>query len=178
MKRMRITQGAGWIGSALLVLALLLATTSAQAQLAKSGKFNIQFNWHFNGTNNELGEKHSSFIGQTWGLLSNSSGSGFLHNAGGRCSAANVVKDGKAIFVGGCVFWDADGDAAVIDYNGANDTDGWGKGTLEWRGGTGKYTGITGKTRYRHRIVTYRGNGGTSGEGEGYSLWEGEYHLP
>ena len=175
MKRMWKALVAAVFGVAVLVLGL---AAPAEAQLAKSGKFTAQFNWHFQGTNNELGEKYSSAFGQAWGVVNNSAGSGFLHNAGSRCASLNVAKEGKANDAGGCVLWDADGDAVVLDYSCASDSDGWCKGTFEWTGGTGKYSGISGKTKFRHRAVTYRGTGGPNGEGEGYSLWEGEYRLP
>lgn len=173
---MKTMRSMGWLGMAALML--LAAATSAQAQMAKSGKFTAQFSWHFEGKNHELGEKYTSWSGQNWGVVINSAGAGFMHNAVGRCDANNVVKDGKEVAAGGCVFWDGDGDSAVIDWNGANDADGWTKGTFEWRGGTGKYSGITGKSKFKHRVLSYRGNGGPNGEGEGYSLWDGEYRLP
>jgi hypothetical protein len=158
-------------------LVVLGVAGQAQAQLAKSGKFSGQFSWHYDGRSDQLGEKYSIWTGRAWGLFNNAAGSGFLHNAVVQCTGNDLAKGDTTLSVGGCAIWDADGDAAVVDWNCMQGSDGWCKGAFEWRGGTGKYNGITGKVRFRHTGLTYRPDG-IWNTGEGYSLWEGEYRLP
>ncbi|MHB2209737.1 hypothetical protein [Methylobacterium sp. CM6257] len=77
----------------------------------------------------------------------NTAGSGFLHNLAGRCvGLATLDNDAKTVESHGyCVYADAAGDQIFEKYDypvqaqGANL-----KGTAEWTGGTGKFSGISG----------------------------------
>ena len=151
--------------------ALMIALASAaQAQITKSGTYSAWFGWHSFGTLTDLGKDVMHWHGEFNGAIRNDAGSGFLHDASVICPGATLIVGGHWYPRGNCIITDKDGDRATLvwlcDAKLGERCD----GPFEWVGGTGKYTGITGKSTF---------NGGFVGAGpQGYSLWKGEWRLP
>jgi len=149
-----------------------LAAFSAPAysQMPKSGTYSAWFGWHSYGTLADLGNGVMHWHGQFDGALRNDAGSGFMHQAAVICPGATLIVGGHAYYRGNCVLTDKDGDRATLVWQCDAKLGARCDGPMEWVGGTGKYTGITGKNTF---------NGGFVGAGpQGYSLWKGDWRLP
>lgn len=88
----------------------------------------------------------------------NTSGSGFLNNMAGRCvGMATLDNEAKTVESHGrCVYADAGGDQIFEKYDYPVQAQGINlKGTAEWTGGTGKFTGISGDVQLTNsRLAT------------------------
>ena len=142
----------------------------AQTPIAKSGTYSAWFGWHSFGTLTDLGKGVMQWHGEFAGALRNDSGSGFMDGASVVCPGATLIVDGHAYYRGSCILTDKEGDRATLVWQTDAKVGDRGDGTMEWVGGTGKYTGIKGNNTF---------NGGVVGAGpQGYSLWKGEWRLP
>ena len=144
--------------------------STAGAQIAKSGTYSGWFGWHSVGTLTDLGGGVLQWHGEFDGALRNEAGSGFMHNAAVICPGATLIVAGHAHFRGNCIVTDQDGDRATLVWMCDAKVGERCDGPMEWVGGTGKYSGITGRNTF---------NGGFVGAGpQGYALWKGEWRLP
>ena len=163
-------------------LSLGLFCISAQAQLAKSGKYSLYYSWHAIGQMIPLAEGFVLNSGSAWGGLINREGSGFLHDTPTSCAAAVKGVGGNFSETGFCASTDVDGDRVYMRWVCSYDAKGWCVGDFDWTDGTGKYKGISGKNKIRYKAFGFRAGEATHNATpfavEGYSIWEGEYRLP
>ncbi len=103
------------------------------------------------------------------GVIFNDAGKGFLHKARVDCTLMNDVNQGRANANGTCVVTDADGDKVFVEWKCAGAMPAC-PGDERWVGGTGKYNGISGNSKFQGNFI-----GAT---GAGWSDWNGEYKLP
>jgi hypothetical protein len=155
------------VGASILVFtAVSLASAD---DLAKSGKYTAHFGWVFKGDVQELGTSRSVSVGMVSGVAFNDTGKGFIHKARVDCALMNDVNQGRANATGTCVVTDADGDKIFMDWKCAGTMPAC-PGDERFVGGTGKYKGISGSSKFQGNFV------GTTGAG--WSDWNGDYKLP
>jgi hypothetical protein len=155
----------------LTVLAVLVVTASASAQLAKQGSYSAHYGYHNTAKVTEMEKDHVFVTGENIGTVFNDSGRGFLHAAAVVCPLVvdNVKNTPNAH--GYCVATDADGDKAFLVWKCKSPQPGARcEGDFQWTGGTGKYTGLTGSN-------TFSG-GAVPKTASGYAVWKGEWRLP
>lgn len=157
------------ITSALAIAAACFSLGTSAADLPKSGMFSAHFGWNFSGNVQELGPDRTVYSGVVIGVIFNDAGAGFLHKSRVDCSLMNDVNQGRANAKGTCAVTDADGDQAFLEWNCAGEMPAC-PGDQTWVGGTGKYTGLHGKTKFQGNFI---GN-----TGAGWSDWSGEFKLP
>ena len=89
------------------------------------------------------------------GIARNDKGSGMFHNMGVRCLGTREAVGGEVISRGACVDMDKDGDQMFTTYESkGNPTAGIPfAGAHTFVGGTGKYTGMSGKADYTIEAV-------------------------
>jgi hypothetical protein len=174
MKRMWKALAAGALTLAVMALGL---AGSAEAQMAKSGKINGVYSWHFKtGSMSESGENRNYWTGTSWGMYQAGDGQGPLHRASVVCTSAWDLNGGASAGSGTCTITDPAGDKAYYHWKGGAPANAeWTAGDGEFAGGTGKFKGIAGKVNWKHKIIAVRDN---FGQGEGFSIWEGEFRLP
>ncbi len=158
-----------------LVTALLLVCpsgVSAESQLPKRGTYEVRFFWQASGKWSQVETDHSLWVGEFNGTFFNDTGQGFFHRASGVCPGArDVVKD-LINAHGNCVITDEDGDTASLVWKcrGSERCE----GEAEFLGGTGKYTGLTGRsTVYGVPRLRADPDGST-----GYAVFKGAWQLP
>jgi hypothetical protein len=153
---------------ALAVMALPLA---AEAQLAKRGTYASHFPWQIAPKSMPLGADHTLLVYEVTGTHLNDAGTGFLHGAAVVCYGMNDIRKGVANNRGHCTATDRDGDKAFAGSEcRSSQPGGRCEGELQWVGGTGKYSRITGKSTW----YPVGAPGGT----HGYSVWKGEWQRP
>ena len=158
--------------SAAYVLALAAACLSSSAfaaDLPKSGTYAAHFGWTFSGQVQELGANRTVSTGVVTGVIFNDAGKGFLHKARVDCTLMNDVNQGRANATGTCVVTDAEGDKAFLEWKCTGAMPAC-PGDEHWVGGTGKYTGMSGTSKFQGNFI-----GAT---GAGWSDWSGEFKLP
>jgi len=148
---------------------VLVASTGAQAQVPKQGKFTGQFGYYGVGQAFQIEENHFYWVGEFTGSFFNDAGKGIFHRSSVKCPAADDIYGGVEHASGYCIITDKDGDKAFLSWTCEGPAQQICKGTFKWTGGTGKYTGITGDN-------TFQGNAITASEG--YALWQAQYQLP
>ena len=153
-----------------LVFVVNIDLAGAQ-QLPKTGTINFHTGWgKATGNDVEVARKRVQGAGVLTGVTFNDKGSGPLHQGAATCSYIYFAIDGQTKGKVICAFGDADGDRIFTESNSTATTDGSIGGVNEIIGGTGKYTGITGrgpwKTKYPSR------------NGESWSIQQFEYRLP
>jgi hypothetical protein len=154
---------------ALLVIFATFSLAGA-AELPKVGKFSAHFGWVFKGDVQELGAQRTVFVGMVDGVLFNNAGTGgVMHKARVNCALMNDVSQGRANARGTCEIIDADGDKAFLEWKCAGAMPAC-PGDQRFVGGTGKYTGISGTSKFQGNFI---GN-----TGAGWSDWSWEYTLP
>jgi len=87
-------------------LSLGMFGVSAQAQLAKSGKYSLYYSWHAIGQMIPLAEGFVLNSGSAWGVVINRDGSGFLHDTPTSCAAAVKGVGGNFAETGFCASTD------------------------------------------------------------------------
>src|SRR6266545_2030411 len=137
------------VACALALAAACLSSSALAADLPKSGTYAAHFGWTFSGQVQELGTNRTVSAGVVTGVIFNDAGKGFLHKARVDCTLMNDVNQGRANANGTCVVTDAEGDKAFLE---------------------GKYTGMSGTSKFQGNFI-----GAT---GAGWSDWSGEYKLP
>jgi len=158
-----------FVAYALIVAAACLSSPAPAADLPKSGTYSAHYAWTFTGQVQELGANRSVYVGVLPGVIFNDAGKGFLHKARVDCTLMNDVNQGRANANGTCVVTDADGDKVFVEWKCAGAMPAC-PGDERWVGGTGKYNGISGNSKFQGNFI-----GAT---GAGWSDWNGEYRLP
>lgn len=160
-------------GPGLVSLVAALLFTLSPAAHAQNWKAVGHFGWFGVGKAHQIEEGHFYWLGEFSGTFFSDQGAGGLfHLAGVRCPAyydLDVNKD-RAQAAGYCIITDLDGDQAYATWKNANPSTkpgSPGPGTFEYTGGTGKYSGISGKNRFVGIIQVNWADGTTSG----YSTW-------
>jgi hypothetical protein len=160
--------------STLLTLAaaviVLLRGATAEAQLPKRGTYTGVYGWHFVGEIMEVEKDHLMWGGESTGAFRNDAGDGFLHGAVVVCTSSGEFKKGSATNGGYCAVADKDGDQAFIEFKCAGSPC---TGEFQWTGGTGKYTGLKGRSWFQD-VIAGRGVHGFVG----WDPWRGEWELP
>ena len=103
------------------------------------------------------------------GVIFNDAGKGFLHNARLDCQIFSDINKGMSNANGSCITTDADGDKPLSLWTCVGTLPAC-DGELKFDGGTGKYTGITGNSKFKATVI---------GQSQaGFSLICGEWKLP
>ena len=141
-------------------------------QLPKTGTINFHTGWgKATGSDLEVAPKRVQGAGVLTGVTFNDKGSGPLHQGPATCSYVYFAIEGQAKSKNICAWGDADGDRIFTESNNVTGSpDGWAGGLNEIIGGTGKYTGITGKGPWKTKY--------SSRNGESWSVQQLEYRLP
>ena len=108
--------------------------------------------------------------GGFYGVTFNTRGSGPLHMGSAVCSYTLDLTGGAGPGRGSCAWTDADGDKIFTDYSGTLATNGVFDGLNQFTGGTGKFSGITGKAPFQCKAL--------SGQGHFGCTQQFEYRLP
>ena len=158
----------GVFGALTFVLAVGM---TAEAQLAKQGKYRGMFGARGVGTLHEIEKGHVFFVGAFSGVFFNDVANGFIDKSSVECPGVNDIVNGLSMANHGyCIITDKDGDKAFLVWKGKDTSPNVGGGDFQWTGGTGKYNGIKGNNTYQ-----YTGIGTTPA----YSVvWEGEWQVP
>ncbi|MGA7949947.1 MAG: hypothetical protein WCA45_07285 [Thiobacillaceae bacterium] len=158
-----------FVACTLAVAGACLGSTASAADLPKSGTYSAHYGWTFSGQVQELGTHRTVYAGVVAGVIFNDAGKGFLHKARVDCPIYNDVNQGRAHAIGACVVMDADGDKIFMEWECTGAMPAC-PGDERFVGGTGKYKGISGNSKFQGNFI-----GGTGG---GWSDWKGEYRLP
>jgi hypothetical protein len=153
----------------LTVLLTIFSTTAFAEDLPKSGKYSGRYDWTYDGKVYPVGQDRMILSGNLPGVIFNDAGKGFLHNARLDCQIFWDINKGKSNANGSCIATDADGDKALSLWTcvGTLPTC---DGELKFDGGTGKYNGITGNSKFKATVI-----GQTQA---GFSIISGEWKLP
>ena len=154
--------------AAVAVISLLGATAEAQ-QLPKSGKYTGKYASHLagGGQTYELEKGHVFFLGASHGIFFNDVADGFLDKTEVTCAIANDLVDGASTALNGhCIITDKDGDIIFSTFD-TRDVDKsqpkYDCGTHIITGGTGKYSGITGREPFNCKpLASLAGSGDMS----------------
>jgi hypothetical protein len=142
---------------------------ASAADMPKGGKFSVHFGWVFKGDVQQLGANRAVSSGMVSGVIFNDAGTGFLHKVRTDCTLMNDVNQGRADAKGTCVMTDPSGDKAFLEWKCSGAMPAC-PGEQRFAGGTGKYKGLSGPSKFQGNFI---GN-----SGGGWSDWNGEYHLP
>jgi hypothetical protein len=153
-----------------LVISALVGVSSAL--YAADWKAVGQFGWFGVGKAHEMEKGHYFWVGEFSGTFFSDKGDGDLfHLAGVKCPGwldqdfnAGTSKGG-----GTCIITDLQGDQAYITWSngGTPGPGGRGPGSFEYTGGTGKYSGISGKNSF----VGVTQVNWSDGTASGYATW-------
>jgi hypothetical protein len=127
-----------------LSVAMFCGAANAQ-QLPKSGTISINSGWKANGEVVQVAEGRVLGWGAFYGVTFNQRGSGPLHMGHAICNYMLDLTGGAGPGRGTCAWNDADGDKIFTDYAATLGTDGTLNGVNQITGGTGKFSGISGK---------------------------------
>ena len=133
-----------------LVLLVGFGQIVIAGDLPKSGTFSAteyhSGTWKIIVTGPSFKEGHTHMVGEAMGVLVNDAGEAFLTKASSRClfslHAVDLVKENETWFH---VFTDPDGDKAFMRTAAGGKLLEAATGTFTFVGGTGKYTGLTGR---------------------------------
>ena len=157
------------VAYALAVAAACLSLPASAADLPKSGTYSAHYGWVFKGDVQELGANRTVSVGMVSGVIFNDAGKGFLHKVRADCALMNDVNQGRANASGTCLMTDPDGDKVFLEWKCTGAMPAC-PGEERFVGGTGKYKGISGTSKFQGNFI-----GAT---GAGWSDWKGEYKLP
>lgn len=152
-----------------LWVATFCVASSAQP-LPKSGTISINSGWKSDGEILQVAEGRMFGWGGFYGVMFNTRGSGPLHMGSAVCSYTLDLTGGAGPGRGSCAWTDADGDKIFTDYSGTLATNGVFDGLNQLTGGTGKFSGITGKAPFQCKAL--------SGQGHFGCTQQFEYRLP
>ena len=147
-----------FVAYALAVAAACLSSPAPAADLPKSGTYTAHYAWTFSGQVQELGANRVVYVGVLPGVVFNDAGKGFLHKARVDCTIVNDVNQGRANANGTCVVTDADGDKVFVEWKCAGAMPAC-PGEERWAGGTGKYNGISGSSKFQGNFIGATGAG-------------------
>jgi hypothetical protein len=108
--------------------------------------------------------------GGFYGVTFNQRGSGPLHMGMAICSYTLDLTGGAGPGGGSCAWTDGEGDKIYTQYTGMLATSGVFDGLNQITGGTGKFSGITGKAPFQCKALSAQGHFGCS--------QQFEYRLP
>ena len=139
------------MGLATLILSGLFGVTATAAELPKEGTFATTTYFHDSYDAVETAPKSYMWTYDDYGIVTNDSGSGFMHHMVIHCkgTGANTNNAGGKHNVDHCVLVDSDGDRIVTATENTDSRSGEpSKGEATFLSGTGKYAGISGKFEY------------------------------
>ena len=146
------------VAYALAFAAACLSSPAPAADLPKSGTYSAHYGWTFTGKVQELGANRSVSVGMVPGVIFNNAGKGFLHKARVDCTLLNDVNQGRSNANGTCVVTDADGDKVFVEWKCAGAMPAC-PGDERFVGGTGKYNGISGSSKFQGNFIGATGAG-------------------
>jgi hypothetical protein len=134
---------------AYFMLTLLLAPLSAQAaETAKQGEDSYTTTYIVSASKTlKLGDRTITTL-QIGGIIRNDKGTGMFNNMGTQCLGTRESLGTEVTSRGACVDMDQDGDQVFTTYESKGSSGGAITGTHVFVGGTGKYSGISGKADY------------------------------
>jgi hypothetical protein len=151
-------------------LLLTSATLVAAEELAKRGTYSGVYGWTYSATVHQIEEGHLFIQDIYKGTFFNDAGKGFMHESSIVCPAVTDIVNGKGTARGYSICTDKDGDNIFSVWEGKVVPGKEFKGTFQWIGGTGKYTGIQGNNTFRATMI--------EGTKEGRGIFNGEWRLP
>src|SRR2546428_224016 len=159
-------------GFVIALACVLIGWELAEAQqLAKRGTYTSTFAWNGVTKVYEGDKDHMAVAGEYTGVNLTDGGQPFLHHAAVVCPAVAFVDKGIATNRGHCITTDRDGDKAFLVWQCRSPQPGARcEGDFQWTGGTGKYTGLSGKNCFNAGVIPTTT--------AGYSIWKGEWQLP
>jgi hypothetical protein len=142
------------------------------ADLPKKGKFTGNFGWYAVGKPHELEQNHLYWVGEFGGTFFNDDGKGFMHQSSIVCPGTNDIRlDGSPGGAqGNCIVTDKEGDKAFLWWKCVGPFPGPCNGDFQWTGGTGKYAGIKGNSKFYAVTIAPTSSG--------YSVWTASWELP
>jgi len=152
-----------------LSVAMFCGTANAE-QLPKSGTILVNSGWKSNGEILQVGEGRMFGWGGFYGVTFNQRGSGPLHMGIAICSYTLDLTGGAGPGGGSCAWTDGEGDKIYTQYTGMLSTNGTFEGLNQITGGTGKFSGVTGKAPFQCKALSAQGHFGCS--------QQFEYRLP
>jgi hypothetical protein len=155
--------------TAVTLLFAMLSTAAFAEDFAKSGKYTGRYDWIFDGKVYPVGQDRMILSGNLPGVIFNDAGKGFLHNSRLDCQIFWDINKGKSTANGSCIGTDVDGDKTLSFWTCAGTLPVC-DGEFRFDGGTGKYTGITGNSKFKATAI-----GQTQA---GFSIISGEWKLP
>lgn len=146
-------------------VALSLNTANAADQ-ARKGTFTAKFGWNSVGKTYEMEKNRLFWVGDFTGTLFNDKSGGFMDRAAVSCPGTNDIRlDGQtSVAQGNCIVTDAQGDKAFASWWSKGPFPGPFHGEFTWTGGTGKFTGIKGSSKFSAVM--------TPTTASGYCLWD------
>jgi hypothetical protein len=154
-------------------LALGIATPALaqqKADLPKSGSFTVHSGFKSIGETAQITDKHILVANNTWGVSFNDAGSGPLHIGPIVCKSINESIEGAGSYFGKCAWSDSDGDKIFTDSSGKFTPTSGLAGTGIITGGTGKFSGIHGKTAFQCKTLS-------APTGQGACMHKFDYEL-
>lgn len=139
------------IGLAVLILSRFVSVAATAAELPKEGTFATTSYFHDSYDAVETTPKLYMWTYDDYGIVTNDSGSGFMHNMVIHCkgTGANTNNAGGNHNVDHCVLVDSDGDRIETATENTHSRSGEPpKGEATFLSGSGKYAGISGKFEY------------------------------
>ena len=129
-------------GASILCLTSLASPSMAQAQIAKEGEAAVTHTFIVSDKTMKMGDQ-MIIQRELTGVSTNDQGSGMFHGLGMRCLSFIDIVGGKAAAIGRCVETDTDGDQIYSTFENKA-----GAGAHTLTGGTGKYSGISGRQSF------------------------------
>ena len=140
-------------------LGLMLTATAGAADLPREGDDAYTTDYVVNSAKPlKLADRTAALV-EFSGVSRNDKGSGMFHRLGVRCIGLHESGTPQAVSRGACTETDADGDQIFSTYE-TRIANGRPAGTHVFVGGTGKYTGITGRADYA--VVPVKSSDGTA----------------
>ena len=165
--------------SSILTISLILILSSlmsAQAQLAKKGKYSGTCSYSGKVLSMHMqGKAPAMILAEFYGSCLNDAGSGIWHRNSFKCDySIEVMKMPNTQSNGYCTARDADGDTLTFRGSAKGTLGGPSDAKFRWSHGTGKYKGITGSGWYTTSPVpSYE-----QGTFQGWSKFGGSYQIP
>ncbi len=161
----------------MLILTLFLLATVGNVfgeEMAKEGSYTSKN--YVTGTAKALpmGEEHLQLTYEGSGIYVSDTEEGFLHNASIHFLGALHAVKGAFEESGSMVLTVPDGDKAFVTYKDSGNLGKDAKGTYTYVGGTGKYTGITGRGEFTRSIL----QPASKGVWAAITLFKGNWKLP
>ena len=144
------------IGSAVVILLGFVSVSATAAELPKEGSFATTSYFHDSYDAVEAAPKLYMWNYDDYGIVTNDSGSGFMHNMVIHCKGTgeNTNSAGGNHNVDHCVLVDSDGDRIETATENTRSRSGEPpKGEATFLSGSGKYAGISGKFEYTIDIL-------------------------